>query len=67
MAREPVKSGSSLIRDTQSSPQYDVSSDGQHFLALRRPGSREVVQPIEVLNWFQEVADRMAAQGGRQP
>jgi len=50
----------------QSSPQYDVSRDGQRFLALRelQSGQRDV-DPIVVLNWFKEVQRRMAEQGGR--
>jgi hypothetical protein len=45
---------------------YDVSRDGQTFLALR--GDQDVgrdLQPIVVLNWFEEIKRRMAEQGGR--
>lgn len=46
---------------SQSTPQYDVSRDGQSFLVLRGPSA----QPIVVLNWFEEIERRMAEQGGR--
>ena len=51
---------------SQVSPMYDVSRDGQSFLVLR--GDQDVgseLQPIVVLNWFEEIKRRMAEQGGR--
>lgn len=53
---------------SQSSPAYDVSRDGQRFLVLKQPGGAVAnIPPTVVLNWFEEVKARMAAQGGRQP
>ena len=50
----------------QSSPMYDVSRDGQNFLVLRgQEGPTMDLQPIVVLNWFEEIKRRMAEQGGR--
>lgn len=51
----------------QSSPAYDVSRDGQRFLVLKEPGAFRDVVAVLVLHWFEEVKQRMAAQGGRQP
>jgi serine/threonine-protein kinase len=51
---------------SQLAPMYDVSRDGQSFLVLR--GDQDVgtdLQPIVVLNWFEEIKRRMAEQGGR--
>ena len=57
---EPYYYGSS------SAPQYDVSRDGLRFLALREhQSSQRDIEPIVVLNWFEEVKRRMAEQGGR--
>ncbi len=51
---------------SQSSPMYDVSRDGQTFLVLRgQEGPAMDLQPIVVLNWFEEIKRRMAEQGGR--
>jgi len=45
---------------------YDVSRDGQNFLVLRgQEGPTMDLQPIVVLNWFEEIKRRMAEQGGR--
>ena len=53
---------------SESSPEYDISRDGQRFLALKAPrGSGGAPTPTVVLHWFEEVQQRMAAQGGRQP
>jgi len=47
-------------------PGYDVSRDGQRFLMLRQgTGTSSPSMPIVVLNWFEEVRRRMAAQGGK--
>jgi len=49
----------------QSSPQYDVSRDGQRFLVLRNPDAgQRTPSPIVVLNWFEDIRRRIAAQGG---
>jgi len=49
-----------------STPEYDVSRDGQRFLVLRGTGlAQRGIEPVGVLNWFAEVKRRMAAQGGR--
>ena len=51
---------------SQSAPMYDVSRDGQTFLVLRGQQTTATdVQPIVVLNWFEEIERRMAEQGGR--
>ncbi|MEK7381412.1 MAG: protein kinase [Gemmatimonadota bacterium] len=54
------------VRGGSSTPQYDVSRDGQRFLLLRemQSGQRDA-EPIVVLHWFEEVKRRMAEQGGR--
>ncbi|HEX9165951.1 MAG TPA: hypothetical protein VF862_08580, partial [Gemmatimonadales bacterium] len=53
-------------RSNVSAPAYDASRDGQRFLVLRGTGgSQRGIEPVVVLNWFEEVKRRMAAQGGR--
>ena len=43
---------------------YDVSRNGQTFLVLRgQQAPATDVQPIVVLNWFEEIERRMAEQG----
>ena len=50
----------------RSSPEYDVTRDGRRFIAIKMPrSSQAAAAPIVVLNWFDEVERRMAAQGAR--
>jgi dipeptidyl aminopeptidase/acylaminoacyl peptidase len=50
---------------TRSVAQHDISRDGQHFLVLRQPGRGNLQPaPIVVLNWFEEIRRRAAAQTG---
>ncbi len=49
----------------RSSPEYDVSRDGQTFVVLRSAGQDETGDAVVVLNWSTEIARRMAAQGAR--
>jgi serine/threonine-protein kinase len=68
VSRTPLFNWDPYIFEGQSSPAYDVSRDGQRFLALKSPrATRGTVAPIVVLHWFEDVKQRMAAQGGRQP
>ena len=39
-------------------PQYDVSSDGQRFLMVRRYASKELPKIMVVQNWYAEFKDR---------
>jgi len=66
--RTPLFKWNPYFYGGQSSPAYDVSRDGQRFLVLKQPGGTVANSPpLVVLNWFEEVKARMAAQGGRQP
>ena len=51
--------------NSNSTPEYDVSRDGRHFLAVKSSKGAGDVAPIVVLRWFDEIKRRMAAQGGR--
>jgi serine/threonine-protein kinase len=42
--------------------QYDVHPDGEHFVMIKTGGLSN--RMVVVLNWFQELERRMAAQGG---
>jgi hypothetical protein len=45
-----------------SLPNYDVSSDGQHFLMLKAADEDQGARQIVVVqNWFEELKRRMAA------
>ena len=47
-------------------PPFDISRDGQRFLMVRRElGDQR--DPIVVLNWFEEIRERVRDQGGRRP
>jgi serine/threonine-protein kinase len=64
-SREPLF-GWESYRINNSTPDYDASHDGQRFLVLRGiDAMQRGVEPIVVLNWFEDVKRRMAAQGGR--
>ena len=49
--------GNYRLDDSVSSPSYDVSLDGQQFLAVR--DDTEAAGLIIVQNWFQELTDRV--------
>ncbi|MBL8998712.1 MAG: PD40 domain-containing protein, partial [Gemmatimonadetes bacterium] len=50
---------------SRSVAQHDISRDGQRFLVLRQPGRGNLQPaPIVVLNWFEEIRRRVAAQTG---
>jgi Tol biopolymer transport system component len=66
--RRPLFSEAPYLRSGVSLAEHDLSWDGQHFLMLKRPavvGDRAA--PIVVLNWAEEVRQRMQEQGGRAP
>jgi len=62
--RTPLFSWSQYLPGGRSTPQYDVSRDGQHILALRRSQAVDRLTPIVVLNWFDDVTRLVSAQGG---
>jgi serine/threonine-protein kinase len=63
LRREQLVDWSPYARSS-SSPQYDISRDGQRIVALRTTGRGEIAAPIVVLNWHREILRRMEAQGG---
>jgi dipeptidyl aminopeptidase/acylaminoacyl peptidase len=62
--RTPLFNWSQYLPSGRSTPQYDVSRDGQHILALRRSQAVDRLTPIVVLNWLDDVTRLVSAQGG---
>ena len=62
--RTPLFNWSQYLLGGRSTPQYDLSRDGQHILALRRSQAVGRLTPVVVLNWFDEVTRLVSAQGG---
>lgn len=66
--RRPLFSDASYMFSSGSIAEHDLSWNGQRFLMLKRPqqlGERE--DAVVVLNWAEEVRQRMVEQGGRAP
>ena len=51
------------VKGSVSSRNFDVSRDGKSFVFLGRLAGAQVVEPVVVLNWVQEVKRLMAAAG----
>src|SRR5205814_2356075 len=52
-----------FVSNANSHPVYDIMPDGQHFVFVQSAGAD--VKTVVVLNWFEEVRQKMAAASRR--
>lgn len=66
--RRPLFSDATYLFNSGSVTEHDLSWNGQRFLMLKRPQQLgESAEAVVVLNWAEEVRQRMVEQGGRAP
>lgn len=68
LERTRLFDGRPYVSQGQGTAMHDVSKDGQRFVMIRRPNlTLNQSPPIMILNWAEEVRQRMQQQGARTP
>ena len=68
LERTTLFSGQHFYMAGQGTAQHDISKDGRRFLMLRRPErATDAAPPVMILNWSEEIRQRMQQQGARAP